>query len=370
MSLPFLSWGFRPFYLLGAAWAAFAVPLWVLSYRGIAGTHGVDLIWHAHEMLFGFAPAIAAGFLLTAVRNWTGRPTASGALLAALALLWVLGRIGMLTANGWGAAVAAAFLPALLVVVARPIIGARNRRNYGVLAILTFWSVTQALYIAAVFGVIGAVWHGVAVKLVLGALALLTSLIAGRVIPAFTANAVPKAQPVQWPFIEFVALWGLAAFVVANASTAAGVLSNGITQALAAVVGTAHLIRLIGFKPWLTWRNPLLLALPLGYMWIPIHLLFFAMGEDLRATHALAVGAVGGLMLAMMTRSALGHTGRALTAGGAEILCFVLIQAAAVVRMFPEWLAWSGTLFAAAFLVFLIRYAPILIGPRADGRVE
>ena len=96
----------------------------------------------------------------------------------------------------------------------------------------------------------------------------------------------------------------------------------------------------------------------------------FAMGEDLRATHALTVGAVGGLMLAMMTRSALGHTGRALAAGSAEILCFALIQAAAVVRMFPEWLAWSGALFATAFLVYLIRYAPILIGPRADGRVE
>lgn len=352
---PFLSFGFRPFYLLGAAWAAIAVPMWALSYLGV-GAWRLDWIWHAHEMLFGFAPAIVAGFLLTAARNWTGRETASGVGLGALALLWLLGRVGIATGLPGGALVAASFLPVLAVVVARPILGSRNRRNYLIPIILLAWSAAQSGFLLAAAAVIDGRYLTVIVDTALAALTLLITLIGGRVIPAFIANAVPGAEPRRWPVVEFIAFGGIVLLVVAQS----GLLDAGFVAPIAAVTAAAHLVRLLGFVPWHARKDVLLLALPLGYVWLPIHFALVAFDRTSAATHALTVGAVGGMMLAMMTRSALGHTGRALVAGPAEIACFALIHASALARMHDGQLGLAAGLFAAAFAVFLIRYAPML----------
>lgn len=352
---PFLSFGFRPFYLLGAAWAMVAVPMWALSYHGI-GTWRLDWVWHVHEMLFGFAPAVVAGFLLTAARNWTGRETASGGGLAALALLWLLGRVAIgagLPGSGW---VAASFLPALAAVVARPIFSSRNQRNYLIPLIILVWSAAQAALLLAVATVIDGRFLALSVDVALAALALLIALIGGRVIPAFTANAVAAAKPQRWRVVEFTAFGGIVLLPVAQA----GLFAPELVAPIAAVTALAHVVRLLGFVPWHARKDVLLLALPLGYAWLPIHFGLLALDRAGAATHALTVGAVGGMMLAMMTRSALGHTGRALAAGPAEIACFALIHASALARLHEGLLGFSAALFAAAFAVFLIRYAPML----------
>jgi uncharacterized protein involved in response to NO len=358
----FFSIGYRPFYLLGAGWAILAIPAWTLSWLGELPAPRVDIAWHSHEMLFGFAPAIVAGFLLTAVRNWTGRETAHGLGLSGLAALWLCGRIGVWAGTDVGALFALAFLPALAAVIAAPILAARNRRNYGVIAILLLWSAGHALFLAVQFGMLEWRWREAALDMALGALALLLAVVGGRVIPAFTANAVAAAKPRRWPVVEALALGGLVVLIAARVLGSAGFLPSTPVRVIAGVVALAHGVRLLGFVPWRTWGNVLLAALPLGYVWLPIHLALVAADARARAVHALTVGAVGGMMLAMMTRSALGHGGRPLVAGPWEIACFVLIQCAAMARLRTEWAAAAGLLFAAAFAVYLVRYVPILWG--------
>lgn len=370
--IPLLSIGFRPFYLLGAAWAVIAVPVWALSWFGQSPATAIDLDWHVHEMLFGFAPAIVAGFLLTAVRNWTGRDTVHGVPLACLAGVWLLGRAGIWTGGALGTLLAASFLPLLLVAVARPIFASRNRRNYGVPAILALWFAGHVGYLLATHGVVEHVWLGVGQDLGFGALALLLALIGGRVIPAFTANAVATARPRRWAVLEAIALWGLVALVLLEVLARLAWMSPEWVRAWAGVVGVVHLIRLAGFAPWHTVRDALLLALPLGYVWLPVHFLLIAFDATRLATHALSVGAIGGMMLAMMTRSALGHTGRDLRAGPFEIACFALVHGAALLRMTAalqpngNWVVYAAIAFAAAFAVFLVKYVPMLIGARRD----
>ncbi len=369
---PLMSIGFRPFYLLGAAWAVIAILAWALAWRGAPPAGAITLDWHVHEMLFGFAPAIVAGFLLTAVRNWTGRDTAHGGALALLAAIWLVGRVGMLAGGALGAVLAASFLPMLIVAVTRPILASRNRRNYGVPAMLAMWTVGQVAYLSATHGLVTYLWRGIGQDLGFGALALLLALIGGRVIPAFTANAIAAARPRRWAAIEALALWGLAALVVGEALAKLGWVPRDWLRVWAGVVAIAHVIRLVGFVPWHTVREPLLLALPLGYAWLPVYFLLLAFDATRLATHALSVGAIGGMMLAMMTRSALGHTGRALRAGPVEIACFVLVHGAALLRVAAtlpsntDWVSYAAAAFAAAFAMYLIKYVPILIGARRD----
>jgi len=369
-----LSLGLRPFYLLGAA-AALTVPLWALVYLHGRPLGPVDLAWHAHEMVFGFAPAVIAGFLLTAAANWTGRTTATGGALAALAGLWLAGRVGIATGTAAGAVVAAAFLPALAIVIARPILASRNQRNYGVVAVLATLATFDATYLLAGFGAIDGVWQRAAAQGALGVVALLVAFIGGRVIPAFTANAVPDARPRRILALDAAALGGLALLAALDVASAAGWSWPGLVPALCAVLALLHALRLALFEPWKTRHNRLLVALPLGYLWIVVYLAMRASGSSLLATHALTVGAIAGMMIAMMTRSALGHTGRALTAGPFETTALLLVHVAALVRVvgpaidagaYAIWIGVSSVLFAAAFVTFLVRYVPILFRARVD----
>jgi uncharacterized protein involved in response to NO len=378
MQRAFLSIGFRPFYLGAALLAALAVPLWVVAVLSpearpwLPGqVPGDALSWHAHEMIFGFAPAVIAGFLLTAVRNWTGRPTPEGGRLAALALLWLAGRVlNLLDPGPLAVLVDAAFLPVLAGVLASPLWQARNTRNAFVVVLLLVLGVANLLHALTIRGWLAAPSPRLITSGALDLILLLMVVIGGRVVPAFSANAVTDLQPRRWPLIEGLAIGGIGLILVADLAGWSGTPVTWLLRALAVV----HLVRLLGWQPWKTRADPLLLVLPLAYLWIPLHLLLRAELPAV-ATHAMTVGAMASLMLAMMTRSALGHTGRPLRAGGPELVSFIAIQVAALCRVFGPvlapgaydfWIAAATVGWSTAFGAFVLAYWPRLTRPRID----
>ncbi|HEX6958734.1 MAG TPA: NnrS family protein [Ferrovibrio sp.] len=377
--------GFRPFYLGGAAWALLTLPLWLAFLAGHLDLPMADpLAWHAHEMLFGFAAAIIAGFLFTAVRNWTGNETPRGACLAALAALWLAGRVLLLAAPGWPAAVVdLAFLPAIAIAIARPILAMTPPKGKGrpwmpvvILSLLTFANLLLHL------GMQGVLENGRALgqSVALGAVAMLIAIIAGRIVPSFTMTAAQVIVPVA-KGRDRAALWALG---IAIALDVAAQLIAVPALLLAAANGVAALLHFARLQQWRSHRAlriPLLAILHIAYFWLPLAFALRALAAlDLvppaMAVHALGIGAMAGMMLAMMTRSALGHTGRKLKAGPIEIAVYAAIMLAALLRLcaalHAEWqmplLSAAGLAWEAAFGLFLLRYAPILLRPRIDGR--
>jgi len=371
--------GFRPFYLLAGAFAALAIAVWTAHLAGWSGASSylADPLWHAHEMIFGFALAVIVGFLFTAVRAWTGQPTPTGRRLMAICGLWLAARVLLACALPLAAALAdTLFVLAAVAGIAAPLRAGGNRRNaFLVVVLLAIGAANLAFHL----GVAGVLDFPVrrALQAGLDLMLFIMVVIGGRVIPMFSANATP-ARPVRLAWLERGALAGVALLLIA---TAAG-LPAPLLGALAALAAAAHAARLALWQPWRTLRNPLVWILHAAYAWIVIHLVLRALaGFDLvaagLATHALTVGAIGGLTLGMMTRTSLGHTGRPLAAGAAETACFVLIQAAALVRVvlplvFPaQTLAAvlvSGVLWVVAFGCFALGYWGILTRPRVDGQ--
>ncbi|HEX5091225.1 MAG TPA: NnrS family protein [Burkholderiales bacterium] len=358
--------GFRPFYLLAGAYAALAVPLWAAEYAG--WLPGPGILWHAHEMIFGYAFAVIAGFLLTAVRAWTGRPTPVGAPLAALAALWLAGRALAFVSLPAAAWAGVAFAVALAASLARPLLAAGNRRN------LFFVGLVLGLGAA---GVLAQGRPQLGLALGLDVVMLVMAVVAGRVIPAFTNNAVPAAGARRLVWLERAALAALVLLLAADALERVELAAG-----LAVLAALLHAARLALWAPLRTLGKPILWILHLSYGWIVVHLALRGLaGFDVipfsLATHALTVGAIGGLTLGMMTRTARGHTARPLAAGRAELAAYLLVQLAAVTRVlvplaFPAFYL-GATLVAAAswflaFAVFVAAYVPILARPRLDGR--
>lgn len=377
--------GFRPFFLLAAAFASAIVPLWILVLAGAVRPPGwLDATsWHAHEMVLGFAVAVIAGFLLTAVGNWTQRETLVGAPLLGLAGLWGAGRLAMLLGGvlprGLVALADLAFLPALIVGLARPLVAARNRRNVVMLGILGALFVANVVMHLAAAGAIGAGAARSASLAAIDVVVLVVSIIAGRVFPMFTRNATGVAAVRSLPRLDVLTIVGLAALTLVDVllpAHAAGAVVAGVAALLslarAAHWGTRH-----------TARHPLLWILHAGYGWLVFGLLLRPLAAIVPAipaslaTHALTVGAIGSLTLGMMARVALGHTGRPLVAPRTATWAFGAITAAAVVRvvlpvLVPRWylqeLAVGGGLWTAAFLLYLVGYARVLLSSRADGK--
>jgi uncharacterized protein involved in response to NO len=361
-----LDLGFRPCYLLAGAFAALAVPLWALQYAG--WLPGANILWHAHEMLFGYAFAVIAGFLLTAVRVWTGRPTPTGAALAGIVALWLAARV--LAFWSLPAAGVAGLLFAIAVAwgIGQPLLASANRRNY-------FFIVLVLALGAAGFALQR--WPQAALALGLDVVLIVIAVVAGRVVPAFTNSALPGARARRHPWLETAALGAILALVAADAFGRTE-LAAGIALAAAAL----HAARLSLWSPLHTLRKPILWILHLSYAWIVVHLALrglagFGLVPVAAATHALTVGAIGGMTLGMMTRTARGHTARPLVVGGAEIAAYGLVQLAALARVLvPLALpaAYLGaTLVAAvfwfaAFALFVVTYVPILTRPRLDGQ--
>jgi uncharacterized protein involved in response to NO len=385
MDAPVWALGLRPFYLLAAIFALVAIPVWIASYVGLLQWSGYlhGPAWHSHEMIFGFAAAVICGFLLTAVRNWTGQPTLSDTGLAALVALWLMARLTALTGPAaFAAIIDSAFLPALAIAVFIPIRRSRNVRNYKILLVLAGLSSVNIQYHLSWSGMMPGEIGQLAIRIALDMITLLMAIVAGRVIPAFTANAVPSAHPRHNKSLEIVALGSLLLILVGDITSYWYSLVAAGWGLLLAVAAVAHGIRLWLWQPQRTVHNPLLWMLPVAYSWIPISLALRAAGEisgipAAAAVHALSLGAISSLMLAMMARSALGHTGRELRAGWIEINAFLLIQLAAVIRVgatlappvyYRGAVILSGTLWSLAFALFLSRYWGFLTRPRIDGR--
>jgi uncharacterized protein involved in response to NO len=357
--------GFRPFYLLAGAYAALGAPIWALQYAGVLP--GANMLWHAHEMLFGYAFAVIAGFLLTAVRNWTGLPTPTGAALAGIAALWLAGRLLALFSLPAAAGAGALFAVALAWGIGVPLVRSGNRRNLFLVALVLAMGAG---------GVALQAWPRLGMAIGLDVVLFVMVVIAGRVLPMFTNNAVPGAGARRDARVEIAAI---ASLPVLFALEAAGLALAASWAALAAAA--LHGLRLALWAPHRSVGKPILWILHLSYAWIVVHLALRGLaGLDLLlpmlADHALSVGAIGGMTLGMMTRTARGHTGRTLAAGRAEVAAYVLVQAAAVVRVvvpltlpasYPMTILASALLWCAAFALFVIAYFPILTRARVDG---
>ncbi len=378
-----LSAGFRPFFLLSGLWAAFAVPLWLLLLAAgmVLPVAMAPPLWHAHEMIFGFGLATVAGFLFTAVPNWTGRMPLQGAPLGALVLLWFLGRAAMLLGGGLAAPIPAildlAFPLALLAAIGREILAGRNWRNLPVLVAIGMLLLADLLMQIGAAGRIALALAGA--RLGIATLVALVTLIGGRIIPSFTRNWLQRRDPqgrLPAPFgrLDRAALAtsaaALALWVVLPDSAAAAVLLFA--------AGAAHALRLARWRGIATLAEPLLAVLHLGYAWIAFGLAllganhFLALLSASAALHALTVGAIGTMTLAVMARASLGHTGQALTSSSLLTTVFVLVSVAAILRLlaaivpgnYELLLDLSGAAWAGAFSLFVVRFAPLLARSR------
>lgn len=368
-----LSFGFRPFFLLGAVWAAMAAPLWVWMYLGGSGL-GVHRDWHVHEMLFGFLAAIVAGFLTTAVPNWTGRMPVIGAPLGLLAGLWLAGRVAMLAEFAIGPAAAvidSAFLIVFAGVVWREVVAGGNWRNLPVCGLVTALAVANVAF--HLNGMLGYSYLGE--RLALAAVMLLLALIGGRITPSFTRNwlrarkAIPEPAAFGLPDKVALAATSLAAVGWAFAPEAR------VTGFALVAAGALNLVRLARWRGWLAAREPLLWILHLGYGWLAFGQMLLGgavLWADVPRTagvHALTAGAIGVMTLGVMTRATRGHSGRPLAADKATTGIYLAILAAAALRVAaPFWpqaygplLVTSVALWSAAFAGFAVAYSPMLL---------
>jgi uncharacterized protein involved in response to NO len=371
--------GFRPFYLLAGMFASVSILLWTAEYAGdLPGGYLHDPVWHAHEMLFGYTIAVIAGFLFTAVRNWTGQPTPSGGLLAAYALLWIAGRVSVLTPYGFVSAALNALFPiAVAAGVAVPLARSNNRRNYFFVGLLVLLGLATFAVHMARLGVVA--WPARAsLQVALDAILFIIAVMAGRVVPMFTNNGVPGARAVRHPLVEKAALGGVLLLILADLLQ----VDAAWIGVVAIVVAFAHAARLWLWQPWRTRSTPLVWVLHVAYAWIVVYLVLHALAAwgvvaAPLAVHALTIGTIGGMTIGMMTRTARGHSGRPLVADAVEVTCYALIALAAAIRVFggialPEFyratVVLSGLCWSAGFALFTVRYWPILTRPRLDGK--
>lgn len=374
--------GFRPFYLLAAAFAVFAMLVWLLALSGqLAGHWALPMApvwWHAHEMLFGFAAAVIVGFLFTASRNWTGQETPTGPPLAGLAFIWLIGRLYMAFDGGVVAAlIDSAFLPLAAAAIARVLWRAGSRRNYFLVGILCLLAGANIAFHLARLGIL-VLDPLMALHFALAVTVVLETTIGGRVIPSFTASALMGVR--QWQGQT----WNLAAIAITGIALLGwAVLPNVPWLAAISLLAVGlQARRCMGWNPWATRHAPLLWILHLAHLWIPVGLALLAMTQlgwlpRSAGVHALTIGATGGLIIGMITRTALGHTGRSLRVGRVETLAYALVQLAAVVRVLSVaaipvasigGIHLAGALWMLAFLLYLGRYGPWLIRPRIDGQ--
>jgi uncharacterized protein involved in response to NO len=358
--------GFRPFYLLAGVYAALGVAFWGLEYAGWLA--GAGFLWHAHEMLFGYTFAVITGFLFTAVRNWTALPTPAGVQLALIASLWIAARAIAPFSLRVAALADALFAIAVAWGIGRPLVASGNRRNLFFIALVLLLGVASVSF---------PLWPRYALTVGLDVVMLVMAIVAGRVVPMFTNNAVPGAGARRVRWLEAGALSAVLLLLVADALQLAA-----IAAVVAAAAAILHAARVAFWAPLRTRGRPILWILHISYAWIAVHLTLRALAEwgivpAGAATHALTIGAIGGMTLGMMTRTSRGHTARPLVVGRAEVWAYVLVHAAALVRVLTPIVAedayaagilLSAALWSAAFAIFAWVYFPVLTRPRLDGK--
>ena len=383
--------GFRPFFLLGTLYAAAALAVWLLIFAGVVlprpGPWPV-IYWHGHEMLFGFVTTAIAGFLLTAVPNWTGTPRVAGRPLALLVAAWLLGRSalwGALWLPAWSPSwlVAAAdllFLPALAVAVGRPILRAGKRQNYPVLGVLVLLTAANLLMHAAVLGVVPfGVRLGLHASLYL--VCALLAIIAGRIVPLFTRNTLRgsgvavEVESSAWVERALVPVTGFAvvALVLRPASLAAGVACLAC--------GALLVLRQVRWQPQRTLGVPILWVLHVGHAWLAFG--FLCLGANVfspllpasTALNALSAGALGTMIVGVMTRVSLGHSGREIRATPLVVAAYALVIVGGAIRvlgplLFPDayrtTVLWAGTIWSSGYILAAIACWPVLTRPRVD----
>jgi uncharacterized protein involved in response to NO len=371
--------GFRPFYLLAALLATLNVPVWVAQWYGVVpqAQNLTGMAWHAHEMVFGFAAAVITGFLFTAARNWTGLPTPTGRNLAALAALWVAGRVVMLAGPGLLAAIVeGAFLPLVALSLWFPLKRSGNRNLFFV-GLLLLFAVANLLFHLCRLDLMSLA-PTVPAQGALFLVVIIVSVMSGRVTPSFTQNAIASARIRRVKGLDAAAIGALAATLAAQLSGAPAWL----LASLALVAAALHAVRLVLWDPLSTLRRPILWILHVSYAWIPIGLLLLALSAmDFGVApalfiHALGAGAVGGTIIGMITRTARGHSGRPLQVGRAETAAYLLVHIGAVIRVFGPLaapahygvlLVAAGAAWSTAFLIYLIVYWPMLAWSRREG---
>jgi len=381
------AYGFRPFFLLAGLSAALAIPIWLALYMG-----GIPLLpalppqmWHSHEMLYGFVAAAVAGFLLTAVPSWTGAKGFAGRPLIALTFAWLLGRAAFVLAGVlpvWlVVASELAFLPGLAVLLAPPLLRSRNRNTPLLVVLAALW-LTDAAFLTALVRQ-DPVLASHSLRIAVDVMLLVVTVIGGRIVPAFTANALRRrgetADVRNRPWLErtLIALMVLVALV--DLWQPDGLAAGW----LAALVALAQALRLSGWRSLRVGGEAILWVLHVGYAWLPIGFALKALwllagaGWAAHWLHALTMGVFGTMILAVMTRAILGHTGRALVVSKSIAAAYAMLTLSVAARVFasglwPSHYLWvllaSGLLWTAAFAVYVIVYAPILLLPRADGK--
>jgi uncharacterized protein involved in response to NO len=375
--------GFRPFFLFAGIAAFLLIAVWLYIYtRGqFAPGYYDSITWHSHEMVFGYTVAVIAGFLLTAVRNWTGIQTPSGIALAGLVIIWLAGRVAPFFSDispHWIIAGAdIVFLPLLAITLSVPVVRSRQKHNLVFLFLLTALAVANLMVHLQVLGFTQATGKP-GIHFAVYLIVFLIAILGGRVIPFFTEKGIAGARTRQWKTVEFLALGSLLVLMVFDLTGAAPPAL--VVAAILAAIG--HGIRLYGWYQKGVWSVPLLWILHLGYAWLVAGFILKALSAaglvtPALAIHAFTVGGIGTVTLGMMARVALGHTGRPLRIGTAMTWAFVLINLAGFCRVFMsliipgrygEWMLLAGTFWSAAFVIFVISYARVLVQPRIDGR--
>ena len=376
------SYGFRPFFLFGALYAALSILLWLPAYFGelTIATHFAPVDWHVHELLFGFLPAIITGFLFTAVPNWTGRMPLQGNMLILLVVLWATGRVAVALSAiiGWQIAmlIDGAFLVSITLVIAREIIAGRNYRNFKVLIPLTLLAIANLLFhLEAASGQETSLSRRVA----FAAIVMLIVIIGGRIVPSFTRNWLARQKPgaLPAPFGIFDKV-SIAATATALAAWVA-LPQHAATGSLLILSGMLQVIRLVRWQGHRTWRDPLVWILHVSYGLLSAGLLVLGLSvlwpdvvRPAAALHLIAIGAIGGMTLSVMVRASRGHTGQALQAGNGGKLCFAAILVAAAARVAAEylpsyyvlWLHIAALGWITAYLAFAATFAPHLAKTR------
>jgi len=370
------SYGFRPFFLAAGLWAVIGILLWIPQYMGKMSvpTHMSPLDWHIHEMLYGYVAATIAGFLLTAIPNWTGRLPVKGWPLAGLAALWLAGRLALLTSAQLGGLAAAiidtAFLATVALVAGREIIAGENWRNLRVLVILVVLVLGNIVFHAEVL-MTGNANDGT--RIAIAAVILMISLIGGRIVPSFTNNWLNRNNPGRMPvpFSQF----DLVAIVISAFALIAWIVTpaHWLSGALLIVAGCLQAIRLARWAGDRTVADRLVLILHIGYAFVPLGFVMVGLSAfvpEVPATagiHAWTAGAIGLMTVAVMTRATLGHTGQPLHAGRGTQAIYALLIAAALVRIVAafvasvDFLEFAGLAWTAAFFLFVLLYGPLLV---------
>ena len=384
----FFASGFRPFFLFAGIQATASLLAWLGIYFGIVtiASNLSPVLWHGHEMVIGFGTAAVGGFLLTAVPNWTGAASLSGGRVALLAAVWLAGRLGfwlVAALPGWVVTLLdLSFLPLLAVMLAGPLIGAGKLRNIVFLPILAAFFVAALLIDLEVMGVAATGMAGLHLGIYI--LLLMIAIVGGRIIPAFTATSLrmrridAEARSRGW--LEIAAPVAIVLTGAADLAVPGTALFGGIAVAAAVL----HAVRLAGWQTRYTLGQPILWILHAGYAWLIIGLALRGLSAftpaipPSAALHAFTVGTVGSMVIGVMTRAALGHSGRPLQLAPVIVGAYVLVQLAAVIRVFlpivaPATIAdltpaLSGLVWSLAFAVFVVVYWPVVTRPRADGR--